>query len=66
MNSELKYRSFFVLGILHGVWGEFPDDVSGAAVGPETSSGNLYRTPCKIPKTKNERYFSSEFLRASA
>jgi hypothetical protein len=25
---------FFVLGFLHGVRGEFPDDVSGAALGP--------------------------------
>jgi hypothetical protein len=31
-----KNIDFFllVLGILHGVRGEFPDDVSGAAVGP--------------------------------
>ena len=25
---------FLVLGILHGVRGKFPDNVSGAAVGP--------------------------------
>jgi hypothetical protein len=36
---------FFVLGILHGVRGESPDDVSGAAMGPESSSGNLPPTP---------------------
>ena len=27
---------FLVLGIFHGVRGKLPDDVSGAAVGPET------------------------------
>ena len=48
---------FLVLGFLHGVRGEFTDDVSGAAVGPETSLGNLPRTPYKNPKTKNQKYF---------
>jgi hypothetical protein len=45
---------FLVLVVLHGVRGKFPDDVLEAAVDLETSSGNLPRTPCKIPKTKNQ------------
>jgi hypothetical protein len=51
-----------VLGILYGVQDKFPDDVSGAAVGPETSPENLFCTPCKIPKTKNRTsIFSTDF-----
>ena len=34
--------------------GEFSDDVSGPTAAPETSSGYLPRTPCKIPKTKTQ------------
>ena len=37
------------------MWGKFPDDVSGPTAAPETSSENLPRTPCKIPKTKNQK-----------
>jgi hypothetical protein len=48
---------FLVLGFLHGVRGEFTDDVSVAAVGPETSLGNLPRTPCRIPKAESQKYF---------
>jgi hypothetical protein len=44
--------SFLVLRFLHGVRGEFFDDVSGSTAAPETSSKNLPCTPCKIPKTK--------------
>jgi hypothetical protein len=47
---------FLVLGFLHGVSGKFSVDVSGAAVGPETSPGNSPRTPCKTPKAKNQLY----------
>ena len=32
---------FLVLGILHGVQGKFPDDVSRAAVGPIFNGHNL-------------------------
>ena len=40
----------YIFGIVHGVRGEFPDDVSGpTAAGPETSSENSRRTLCKIP-----------------
>jgi hypothetical protein len=52
-----------VLGILHCVRGEFPNEVSGTAVGPiftghesegkKMSTGNSHHTSCKIPKTKN-------------
>jgi hypothetical protein len=38
---------FLVLGILHGVQNKFPDDVSGAAVGPETSHS------AKSPKSRS-------------
>ena len=31
---------------------------------PETSSGNLPRTPCKIPKTKNQHSFHGESLKS--
>ena len=49
---------FCVLGILHGVRGEFTDDVSGAAV------GNSPRTPCKVPKTKNQYSFRGKSLKS--
>ena len=42
---------------------KFSDDVSGAAVGPETSSENSPRTPCKNPKTKNQYSFHGESLK---
>jgi hypothetical protein len=55
---------FLVLGFLHGVRGEFTEDVSKTAVSPiltghelnvsETSSVNSPRTPCKNPKTKQQ------------
>jgi hypothetical protein len=41
---------------------KFPDDVSGDAAGPETSSGNLSFSPCKIPKTKNQCSFTCVWL----
>jgi hypothetical protein len=44
-----------VLGILLGVRGKFP----------ETSSGNLPRTPCTIPKTKNQYSFHGERLKST-
>jgi hypothetical protein len=52
--SPLNEYWFLVLGFLHGVRGEFSDDVSVAAVVSDTWSGNLPRTPCKFlkPKTK--------------
>ena len=59
-----RYRLVFVLGILRGLRGKFPDDVSGAAVGSETLSGSLPRTPCKIPKIKNHYLFHGENLKS--
>jgi hypothetical protein len=53
-----------VLGILHGVPGEFPDNVSGPTVAPETSSGNSPCTLCKISKTKNQYSFHGESLKS--
>ena len=45
--------------------GRFSDDVSGAAVGPEKSSGNLPRTRFKIPKTRNHYSFYGESLKST-
>ena len=55
---------FLVLGFLHYVRGEFPDDVSGPTAATETSSGNSPRTPCKNPKTKNWYIFHGESLKS--
>jgi hypothetical protein len=55
---------FLVLGFLHGVWNEFSDDVSGAVVDPERSSGNSPRTPCKNLKTKNKYSFHGGSLKS--
>jgi hypothetical protein len=52
------------MGILHGVQGKFPEDVSGAAVVPETSE-NLPCTPYKIPQTENQYLFHDESLKSS-
>ena len=62
--TDLRKNWFLVLGILHCVQGKLLDDVSGAAVGPETSSSNLPCTPCKIPKTKNQYSFHGESLKS--
>jgi hypothetical protein len=43
---------FLVLGILRGVEGKFPNDVSGPTAAPETSLGNLPCTLSKSPKRK--------------
>jgi hypothetical protein len=53
---------FLVLVILHGVRGNIPEDVSVPTATPKTSSGNLPRTPYKIPKTRNQyNYFINFF-----
>jgi hypothetical protein len=53
----------YFFGIVHGVRGEFPDDVSGpTAAGPETSSGNSRRTPCKIPYNQKSTIFSTYLI----
>ena len=55
---------FLVFGFSHGVRGEFPDDVSGATVGPETSSENSPCTPCKKHKTKNQYSLHGDSLKS--
>jgi hypothetical protein len=50
------------LGEIQKYRGEFSDGLSGAAA--ETSSGNSPRTPCKIPKTKNQYSFHGESLKS--
>jgi hypothetical protein len=76
LNKMYEYK-FLVLEILHFVQNKFPDDVLGAAVGPifnghklgptaapETSSGNLSCTTCKISKTKNQYSLHGESLKS--
>ena len=58
------YYEFLVLGFLHGVRGEFPDDVSGPTAASETSSVNSPRTPCKSPKTNNQYSFYGGSLKS--
>jgi hypothetical protein len=68
-NFRFYFLSFLVLGFLHGVRGEFTDDVSETAVGPiswpvnmertavsETSSVNLPRTPCNPLPTQKKKH----------
>ena len=68
LKQEAKDTLFIYLLIgfwfSHGMQGEFPDDVSGAAVGPETSSGNSPCTLCKNSKTKNQYPFHDESLKS--
>jgi hypothetical protein len=45
-----------VLGILHGVRGEFPDDVSGAAVVPIITGHES--DPQRLPKGRREIYLA--------
>jgi hypothetical protein len=50
--------------VLHGVRGEFPDDVSGAAVGHETSSQNSPHIPCYLHehhRSVGRRFTDSSF-----
>jgi hypothetical protein len=67
LKQEAKDTLFIYLlmgfWFLHGMQGEFPDDVSGAAVGPETSE-NSPRTQCKNSKTKNQYPFHDESLKS--
>jgi hypothetical protein len=53
----------FGFGDIARMQGKFPD-VSGTAVGPKTSWGNLPCTPLKIPKTKNQYSFHGESLKS--
>jgi hypothetical protein len=51
--SPWKGYWVFVLEFLHGVWGEFSDDVSGPTADPETSSKFTLRTVQNLQNQKS-------------